>query len=776
MTVKNIKQKKEKVMSVGKPIKRLDAAAKVAGRARYTEDFKVFGMKHAVYVRSSIAHGIVKKIDCTKAREIQGVRAIFTYKDIPDIFFATAGHPFSLDPAHKDKEDRKLLTKHVRYQGDEIAIVVADTELIARKAARLFEVEYENLDVLLTPENILSDKHKPIHDDGNIVGAHEFLVGGDMKDAEKNSAYLAENNYKTAMVCHCHLENHIAYAYMEDNDNIIIVSSTQIPHITRRIVSEAIDFPLGNIKIIKPYIGGGFGNKQDVVLEPMVAFLTLKLNGAPVQINITREECLSCTRTRHPFYGKVKAGATSEGKLSFLNIEAISLTGAYASHGHSVASAGGAKACTMYPRSVIRYNAKTIYSNMPAAGAMRAYGTPQVIFFVENIIEELAKKANIDPVDFRLMNIGLTGDINPLSNNPILTHGLKECLEKGRKLIDWDKKRKDFLKLNSESSIYKRGIGVACFSYASGTYPVCVEIAGARLALNQDGSVHVQAGATEIGQGSDTVFAQMASETTGIAVEKIKVISTQDTDFSPFDTGAYASRQTYVNGQAIYKAASKFKDKILTYAEDITGIPKSSLEIKGESIVYKREPERVVMSLKDLATDSYYHKDRGAQITAEVSYKTRTNAPCFGCTFVDLSVDIPLCKVKINEIYNIHDAGKIINPILAAGQVHGGMGMSIGAALMEELLIDKDTGKIYNNNLLDYKMPTMMDLPDLKCGFVETDEPTGSYGNKSLGEPPIVSPAPAIRNAIWDATGIKIDEMPISSKVLFVKFKEAGLI
>jgi len=761
-------------VSVGKPIERLDAVAKVTGKARYTEDFTLQGMKHAVYVRSDIAHGMVKSINVDEASALTGVRAIFTYEDVPDILFATAGHPYSTDPGHRDPYDRNLLTKHVRYEGDEVAIVVADSELIARKAARLIKVEYDKLPVLNTPERILADDAEMIHPTGNIVGAHEFVVGGDMAEAIKSSEHTLENKYSTAMVQHCHLENHIAYAYMEDNENITVVSSTQIPHIARRIISEALDFPMGKIKVIKPYIGGGFGAKQDVVVEPMAAFLTLKMGGAPIQINLTREECLSCTRTRHPFLGTAKGGIDKNGKLTFMDVEVVSLTGAYASHGHAIAQAGGAKACTMYPRSVIRFNATTVYSNMPAAGAMRAYGTPQVIFFVENMMEELALKAGIDPLEFRLKNAGLPGDINPLNKKPILSHGLKECLEKGRKLIDWDKKKKRYKKF--KDGTIRRGLGVACFSYASGTYPVLVEIASVRMALVQDGSVHVLTGATEIGQGSDTVFAQMASETTGISTDKIKVISTQDTDFSPFDTGSYASRQTYVGGQAIYKTAEKLKDNILAYAEEMTGVLANRLQIVGDKIVLIEQPDKTVVTLKDLSIDAHYHKDRGGQITAEVSYKTRTNAPSFGCTFVDIEVDIELCKVDIKEIINIHDSGKIINPILAKGQVHGGMGMSIGAALAEEMLIDDETGKVYNNNLLDYKMPTIMDTPDLKCDFVETEEPTASYGNKSLGEPPIISPAPAIRNAILDATGVAPSELPMSPKRLFELFKLEGLI
>ncbi len=238
-------------MSIGKPIERLDAVAKVTGRARYTEDFTLQGMKHAVYVRSTIAHGVVKSLNLEEASMLPGVRAIFTYEDVPDTLFATAGHPYSTDPNHRDPYDRNLLTKHVRYEGDEIAIIVADTELIARKAARLVKVEYDELPVLNTPERILADEAEQIHPTGNIVGAHEFVVGGDMKEAIDSSEYTLENRYKTAMVQHCHLENHIAYAYMEDNDNITVVSSTQIPHIARRIISEALSFPMGQIKVIK---------------------------------------------------------------------------------------------------------------------------------------------------------------------------------------------------------------------------------------------------------------------------------------------------------------------------------------------------------------------------------------------------------------------------------------------------------------------------------------------------------------------------------------------
>jgi len=761
-------------MAVGLSTERKDALAKVSGRAKYTEDFAVRGMKHAVYVRSTIAHGRVVRISTEAARAMPGVRGVFTYEDVPQIKFATAGHPYAMDRAARDVEDRLLLTRDIRLEGDEIAVVVADSELVARRAARLVEVEYETYPTLVTPEAVLAEEALRLHPDGNIVGEHCYEVGGEVQLAEQEAALVLDGSYSTAMVQHCHLENHIAYAYMEDGGNIIVVSSTQIPHIARRIISEALDFPLGSIKVVKPYIGGGFGAKQDVVVEPMVAFLTRKLNGAPVQINLTREETMSCTRTRHPFHGKIRGGIDSQGILKFLDLDVVSVTGAYASHGHAIAFAGGAKTCAMYPRSVIRYHARTIYANTPTAGAMRAYGTPQVVFIVECLMEELARKANLDPLEFRLRNVGLPGDINPLNQQVIIDHGLKACLEKGREVFDWDRKKEEYA--DRKSGTVRSGIGVACFSYASGTYPGNVEIAGCRLILNQDGSVHAHVGATEIGQGSDTAFAQMTAETTGIRYDDIKVISTQDTDYTPFDTGAYASRQTYVNGQAVYKASLEFREKILTYAEEICGRAKEALTIAGDRVVYAAHPQTTVITLRELALDSYYHKNRGGQIISEVSFKARTNAPVFGCTFVALDVDIELCKVTIRQIVNVHDSGKIINPLMAAGQVHGGMSMGIGAALFEELLVDEETGHVYNNNLLDYKLPTITDMPDLECAFVETLEPTASYGQKALGEPPAISPAPAIRNAILDATGVAPSQLPMSPKSLFKLFKASGLI
>jgi xanthine dehydrogenase molybdenum-binding subunit len=762
-------------MAIGKSVRRVDAVAKVTGRARYTDDFYMPGMLVAKYLRSTIAHGRVKKIDTRKARQYPGVEAVFTYEDVPEIKFATAGHPYALEPAHMDVADRLLLTQHVRYWGDEIAIVVAENNIVLQEALKLIEVQYETYDPLVSPQATLAKDAREIHAGSkNVIGESHYTVGGKIDDALAEADYTLNNTYHTQMCQHCHIENHIAYAYMDDLEHIVVVSSTQIPHIARRIVGQALDIPWGRVRIVKPYIGGGFGAKQDVILEPMVAFLTLKLGGRPVKIDLSREECMIGTRTRHPFDVKMRAGVNKDGSLVALDMDALANTGAYASHGHSVAGAAGAKSRLLYPRAAMHYHARTVYTNTPTAGAMRAYGAPQVIFAVECIVEEAARKIGMDPVAFRIKNVARQGDADPLTGERFESCGLIECLQQGKDLIGWDEKRA--ARPKKQTGPLRRGLGVACFSYASGTYPACMEIAGARIILNQDASLHIQVGATEIGQGLDTIVAQMAAETVGVPFADVHVVSTQDTDVAPFDTGAYASRQAYVASNAVFRAARELKAKILEHAGRVTGILSGELDIQNGDIVNRKDPAHQVIALKAVALDAYYDKHRGGQLTADVSHKTCTNAPTFGCTFVEIEVDIPLCKVEIKEIYNVHDSGVILHPVMAKGQVHGGVAMGIAAGLYEEMKIDSGTGKIYNNNFLDYKIPTVVDVPDIGCEFVETYEPSSGYGNKALGEPPIISPPPAIRNAIYDATGIAINELPMTPHTLFRYFKKAGLI
>lgn len=758
---------------VGKRVKRVDAVAKVTGKAKYTDDFMERDMLVGKILRSPYAHAIVKNIDVSKAKALPGVEAVLTYKDVPDNKYATAGHPYSLDPKHRDREDRTILTKKARFVGDEIAAVVATDDLTAEKALKLIDVEYEVLEPVLTPEDALKENAPLIHEeyDNNIISDFGYQIG-DVEESFKESDYIFEDEFETSIVQHCHLENHISYAYVDADDRIVIVSSTQIPHICRRIVGQALGIPWGRIRVIKPYIGGGFGNKQDVCLEPLNAALTLAIGGRPVKIDLSREECMIATRTRHAFKYKFKTGVSKDGKLIATHITAISNNGAYASHGHSIAMSAGTKFRPLYSFKSIKFDPVTVYTNLPAAGAMRAYGVPQIKFALESHMENIARKLNMDPIEFRRRNLLGEGYVDPLNGNKVLSCGIHECIAKGKELINWDEKKE---KYKNQTGIKRRGLGMACFSYASGTHPVGLELAGARIVLNQDGSVQLQIGATEIGQGSDTVFAQMVAEVLGIPVDMVHVVSTQDTDISPFDTGAYASRQTYVTGMAVKKAALEVKEKILNFVWGMTDIPAEALDIEDANIVYKHSGE-VVMPLSKVAMQTYYDTVFAKPITSDTSNNARVNAMSFGVTFAEVEVDIKTGKIEVVEIFNVHDSGKIINPQLAEGQVHGGVSMGIGYALSEEMLFDEKTGKPLNNNLLDYKLPTIMDTPDIGVAFVETHDPTGPFGNKSLGEPPAISPAPAIRNAVLDATGVAFDRIPMTPQRVFEKFKEAKLV
>lgn len=757
---------------IGDRCMRVDAIAKVTGRARYTDDYMMAGMCYAKYVRSPIAHGYADNIDCDEARSLPGVLAIFTWEDIPDITFATAGHAWMLDESKQDVADRQLLTRHVRHHGDAVAIVVARDELTAEKAAQRVHVDWQPLPVITTPEAALAPDAVNIHPGGNLLKQSEMSTG-DVQQTIDEADYQIQGRYQTPVIQHCHMEGVTCFAWMEENARITIVSSTQIPHIVRRVVAQSLGISWSMVRIIKPYVGGGFGNKQDVLEEPMAAFLTTKLGGIPIKVSLSREECFLASRTRHAFTLDGKLGLNRDGTLKGFSLDVLSNTGAYASHGHSIASAGGNKVAYLYPRSAYAYRAKTCYTNLPSAGAMRGYGAPQVVFAVEAMLDDAAAALGLDPVDVRLRNAACEGDTNPLTGKTIYSAGLPECLRKGRELFGWDKRREE--SLNQQGRI-RRGVGVACFSYTSNTWPVGVEISGARLLMNQDGCIHVQTGATELGQGADTVFSQMVAETVGVPINYIHVISTQDTDVTPFDPGAFASRQSYVAAPALRKAAQMLKEKIIDYAAVMLHQSAMNLTLCNGNIILIDAPQTPLLSLADLAMDSFYHPERGGQLSAESSVKTTTNPPAYGCTFVDLSVDIDLCKVTINRILNVHDSGRILNPLLAEGQVHGGMGMGIGWALFEEMIIDAESGIVRNPNLLDYKMPTMPDIPALESAFVETLEPQSAYGHKSLGEPPIIPVAAAIRNAVRMATGVAINTLPLTPKRLFESFQQAGLV
>ena len=805
---------------VGQELKRVDAYGKVTGEAKYTADLEPRDILHGKVVHATIANGRVKSFDLTEAMKVPGVVKIVTCFDAPDCQFPTAGHPWSVESKHQDICDRRVLNERVRLYGDDIAAVVAENEVAAAQAARLIKAEYEEYEPIVTVEAAMAEGATPLHPDlrkDNVI-VHSHMTMGD-SDFTFDKGILAaremypgeeliavEEEYDTPRISHCHIELPVSWAYVDTNGKVTVVCSTQIPHIVRRCTAQALGIPVGQVRIIKPYIGGGFGNKQDVLYEPLNAFLSMSVGGRPVRLEISREETISGTRTRHAIKGKCKGLMTKDGRILARKIDAFANNGAYASHGHAICANCGNVFKDLYRDELgCEVDCWTVYTSSPTAGAMRGYGIPQAVWFAECLTDDLADRIGMDPCEFRLKNCMEEGFVDPANGITFHSYGLKRCIEEGKSYIRWAEKWKQY---RNQTGPVRKGVGMAIFCYKTGVHPISLETSSARMVLNQDGSMQLCMGATEIGQGADTVFSQMASETTGISFDKVYIVSTQDTDTTPFDTGAYASRQTYVSGMACKKCGEEFRGKILEYAaymlnHDLTDLSKTvyadqvkeaagrlrealglgadedvtaeMLDIVDSKVVVSGG-DPVLFDVAVVADTAFYSLDRSVHITAEVTNHCKDNTFSSGCCFVEVEVDMPLGLVTVKDIVNVHDSGVLINPKTAAAQVHGGMSMGLGYGLSEELLVDEKTGKTLNNNLLDYKIPTAMDTPELNVRFIQLDDPTGPYGNKSLGEPPAIPVAPAIRNAILNATGVHMNMTPMTAQRLIAKFKEKGLI
>ncbi len=759
--------------SVGKSLKRVDAYDKATGRAKYTDDLCGREALIVKICHSTIAHGFVKRIDTAAAERIPGVVRVLTCFDVPEFPFPTAGHPWSTDPAHQDVADRLLLNRHVRYYGDEVAVVIAEDEVAAARGVRALEVEYEELPFVLDPQKAMEGEAPQIHEEfpGNIL-KHTDIRRGDYQTAiQEPDLVKVEGWYDTPTVQHCHIENHGCFAY-EEAGRVVVVTSTQIPHIVRRVVGQALGIPWGRVRVIKPYIGGGFGNKQDALYEPLCAWCCTQVGGRLVKLECSREETFISNRVRHAIRTHIISWVRPDGTLAARKFEAFSNQGAYASHGHGVVAKGMGAFPQLYPCDNLECDCWSVFTNLPAAGAMRGYGIPQAMFAGECHIDDICAAIGMTPLEFRRKNLMPVGYQDGFSKNENYFDTFNQCMDRGMAAIDYQRKYQLY---QNQTGPVRRGVGMAVFWYNTAVWPISLESSSCRMVLNQDGSLQFQTGETEIGQGCDTAYTQMVAEAVGVPVESVHVVSTQDTDVTPFGTGAYASRQTYIGGFSIMQTAQALRERILQVAHEQTRMPVSNLDLVDGRIVRKSDG-RVLKSLGDLATESLYSLERSQHITAETTAQIKSNAYSFGCTFAEVEVDIPMCKVKLVQMVNVHDCGRLINPALAEAQVHGGMSMAIGYGLSEELKFDEKTGRPLNGNLLDYKLSTCMDHPALQAAFVENPEPTSPFGTKALGEPPACSGAPAIRNAIFNATGVAFDRCPITPHVLYQKFKESGLL
>ena len=763
--------------TVGKPEIKVDAVKLAQGKPAFAADIEMRGMLIAKVLHSPHAHARIKKIDASKARGIPGVAAVLTWQDIPRVVYSTAGQS---DPI-PGPLDTFSLDHKVRFVGDRVAFVAAETAEIAEEALKAIEVEYEVLDAILDIEDAMKPGAIQIHDEPEYVDFADSdatrnlpaEIRIDIGDVEKGFAEadrIFEAEYVVPKVQQAHIEPHVCVTYWDEDDRLVMRTSTQVPFHVRRMLAPVLGLPVKRIRVIKPRIGGGFGGKQEVLMEDVAAHLTIA-TGRPVIYEYTREEEFIAARSRHPMKVRMKTGVKKDGTITANEMYALSDTGAYGCHALTVTGNTGHKSMALYvgdgeyrKSPNIRFYADIVYTNTPPSGAYRGYGVPQGYWPLDRHIEKIARAMGFDPIEFRLKNAIRPGEYHPFSTawnegrepRPEIIHtvGLEQCVQQGKATIGWDQKfnNPDWQNL---SPTKKKGIGIA--TVMQGTAIPYLDMGGASIKMNDDASFNLLIGATDLGTGSDTVLAQMAAEVLGVPTEDILVYSS-DTDFTPFDKGAYASSTTYISGAAVVKAAEQAAERIKIRAakmlevDDLTSIKlanKLATAPNGKSI-----------PLSEIALDTL-HRDEQEQIMGIGSYVSPSSPPPFGAQFAEVTVDMETGQVTVDRLVMAVDSGVIVNPLTAGGQIEGGMTQALGYAVCEEMRYD-EKGSAIERDFDRYHIFRADEMPELTTIFVETFEPSHPFGVKAVAEIPMDGVAPAVGNAVRDAVGVDIDDNPIT--------------
>jgi putative selenate reductase molybdopterin-binding subunit len=757
---------------VGKTERRVDARPLVTGAPVYAAEFEQPNMLHARILHSPHAHAKIRRIEASKALALPGVRAVLTHADLPRVAHSTAGQPYPESSPY----DAYVLDSCVRYAGDWVAFVAADTPAIAEEALGLIDVDYEVLPAVFDPLEAMREGAPQLHDPdtthpntgknfGNIydaahnIAAHEIIQHGDFDAAMREADLIIEGEYRVPFVSHAVLEPHVCVAYLDGYERMIVVSSTQVPYHTRRQLAAVLQLPISRVRIVKPRVGGGFGSKQEMLLEPVAAALALKTR-QPVRIEYSRHEEFTAGRFRHPMIMRMLSGVKLDGTLVALSMHSLGNAGAYGTHSFTVTRSTGHKTMCLYRAKAWHFRADAIYTNLPIPGAMRGYGAPQGFFALESHIDEIAIRLHMDPLAFRRKNHVQKGDWDPIegeevdgvwhSKRQFRSCGLPQCLEQAAAAFGWHEPFD-----RGDGKPIRRGRGLAIAMQGSGV--ASFELGGASIKLNEDGSFNVMTGATDIGQGSDTILAQIAAEALGVGMEKI-VMHSVDTDSSVFDYGSYASSTTYISGGGVKVAAERVRKQILAVAGDLLDCAPEDMSIIDGVLYTPRGPSQLTVT--DIANETLYGKHR-QQIMAKGDFWTDDSPAPFFAQFVEVEIDTETGQVKVTKAVQALDLGKAINPTLATGQVEGAVAMALGYALSEEVKFD-DQGRVRNPGFVDYKVMSTLDMPHMTTFLVEDAEYTGPFGAKSAGEVPTNTMAPAIANAVYDALEIRIRSLPIT--------------
>ncbi len=761
----------DKMTVVNKSVRKIDALALSQGKHMFTGDLAPAAALHIKMLWSPHAHAKIKSIDVAAAEKMPGVKCVLYHGNVPRIAHCTAGQGYPEPSPY----DTFMFDNKVRFVGDRVAAVAAETAEQAAEALKAIKVEYEVLKPVFDYDEALREGAPVIHDEEdsfvpipipyepkrNIV-AKVGMESGDFEKAMRESDFTFDQIFKTPYAQHCPAEGYITWAELDPYGRIFITTSTQVPFHTRRIVARTLNIPVQKIRVIKPRIGGGFGCKQEMLLEDVVAMVTLRTR-RPALWALTRDEVFRSGRTRHPMRIRIRYGLKNNGDISALGLDLINNTGAYGGHGLTVMSCAGSKVIPLYHVVNIHFDAISIYTNLPVCGAYRGFGATQTYFAVESMIDVLAERIGMDPIAFRKRNHIVSGESHPAfealgEGKPgapmsIGSCALDECIDRGAREIGWERRTPH----TAKTGRYRRGIGMSI--HMQGSSVPEIDMGAAFIKMNDDGSFNLLMGATDIGTGSDTILAQIAAEELATTTDKF-IVNSSDTDFTPFDVGAYASSTTYLSGEAVRKTAAKVKEQILMVGAAMLHKKIEEVDVCDAHVVALDGSCKV--SYGDIALHSLYESNQ-FQIAAIDSHITHKSPPPFTAHFVEIEVDMETGKIKVLKYVAAVDCGTAINPQLCEGQTEGAVLNGISYALTEEYRFD-GSGRMSNASLATYNIFSMRDKPVLKTILVPSYEDTGPFGAKSVSEISINGAMPAIANALCNATGVRVYEAPFTQE------------
>ncbi len=751
---------------IGKPLPMTDAPAKVTGLGKYTDDLVVPGMLFGKMLHSPHAHARIRAIDSSKAEALPGVKAVATGRDAPN--------PYGILPIGHD--ERVFALDKARYIGDNVAAVAATSLEIAEQALELIAVDYELLPAWFDPLESMKATGGWIHEQKpqNIEKEyhHEF---GNPDEGFAKADFIREERYYAAEVTHAAMEPHSTLAVWEPDARLTVYSSTQVPYYLHRTISEVCDMPMSQIRVIKPLVGGGFGGKSEVIPLEVAAPVLAKKVRRPVKITYTREEVFYAHRGRPITIVDLKVGMTREGKIAAVAARVVQDGGAYCGYGPVTVLYSGALLGAIYDIPNVRFDGYRVLTNKPACGAMRGHGTVNVRFAFEAMLDALARDAGLDPADVRRRNL-LQAPCITVNGLRVTSYGLPECIEKVVERSGWAEKKGKLP--------YGQGIGLACSHYVSGAANPIIRSnmphTTVHIKIDRDAAVTLFTGASEIGQGSDTIQVQIVAEALGVRPERVKLVAA-DTELTPVDLGSYSSRVTFMAGNACLEAARNMRAQIFAAVAKKFGCAPELLEARNDQI-FGMDDSRLRLSFDEavgmaldfhgaLVSKGTYAppeearggKFKGSGVGPSPSYS-------YSAQVAEVSVDTETGRVQVRRIIAAHDCGKALNPLCVEGQVEGSVYMGLGQAVQEEM-VWKD-GRLMNPSLLEYRIPSTLETPEIECIIVESHDPEGPFGAKEAGEGSLAATIPAVANAIYDAVGVRINSLPITPEKVLAALRE----